>query len=491
MTSSVVQSGTELGGVVRLSPEAHIEKFPTCGNTPDDQVRRNVLYACSLNLPMVEAGLPNGGHVMICGGGPSLEDDMAQIRLRKKQGWEVVAINGTGSYLAHRGINPDILLMLDARPFNARFLTGVPTSTKLYLASQCDPAVFDAALARGFDVYLWHASITPEEFPAELYGDKDSVTVFHGAGTTAGLLAVHVMAFEGFKHIHLHGFDSSYRGENGHPYAQPENAGEDVMEIAVGGRSYAAPLWMQTQAARFPMVAQSVWEQFKATIYVHGDGLLPAVAKGYAITPEVTLGDARLICADSADVLPKLASVDAIVTDIPYAPGQLADLLRWMTMGRIAVVNCDTRLVGECIEAMEGWTYLRHLVTGRPAAERVFGWDRTTEISLVFARGLPVFYAPGPDLYPRVDEANQGHRDQKPQHVLRHIIENICPPGGTVLDPFMGSGSTGVAALQTGRKFVGIEREPNYFTIARKRIDAARKDLDGRTGTPGRHSNAA
>jgi hypothetical protein len=149
--------------------------------------------------------------------------------------------------------------------------------------------------------------------------------------------------------------------------------------------------------------------------------------------------------------------------------------------------------VAECIAALPEWAYMRHLVTARPAAERVFGWDRTCEISLVFARkGLaPSFYAPGPDLYPRVDEANHGHRDQKPQHVLRHIIENICPPGGTVLDPFMGSGSTGVAALQTGRKFVGIEREPNYFTIARKRIDAARKDLDGRTGTPGKHSNAA
>jgi DNA modification methylase len=50
--------------------------------------------------------------------------------------------------------------------------------------------------------------------------------------------------------------------------------------------------------------------------------------------------------------------------------------------------------------------------------------------------------------------------------------------GATILDPFMGSGTTGVAAVQMGRKFIGIEREPKYFDIACKRIEDAQKQGD-------------
>ena len=62
------------------------------------------------------------------------------------------------------------------------------------------------------------------------------------------------------------------------------------------------------------------------------------------------------------------------------------------------------------------------------------------------------------------------HPTQKPLDVLRPLIEYSCPPGGTVLDPFMGSGSTGVAALQLGRKFIGIEINPDYVALARQRL---------------------
>jgi site-specific DNA-methyltransferase (adenine-specific) len=54
------------------------------------------------------------------------------------------------------------------------------------------------------------------------------------------------------------------------------------------------------------------------------------------------------------------------------------------------------------------------------------------------------------------------------------LVRLACPPGGVVLDPFCGSGSTGVACVQTGRRFVGIELDPAYHEIARRRIKAAR-----------------
>jgi site-specific DNA-methyltransferase (adenine-specific) len=53
------------------------------------------------------------------------------------------------------------------------------------------------------------------------------------------------------------------------------------------------------------------------------------------------------------------------------------------------------------------------------------------------------------------------------------LIKALSDPGGLVLDPFMGSGSTGVACMQTGRRFVGIEKAQNYFETARGRIYAA------------------
>ena len=54
----------------------------------------------------------------------------------------------------------------------------------------------------------------------------------------------------------------------------------------------------------------------------------------------------------------------------------------------------------------------------------------------------------------------------------------ICPEYGSVLDPFMGSGSTGVACLETGRKFIGIEMEMHYYDVARNRLLNATAELD-------------
>jgi site-specific DNA-methyltransferase (adenine-specific) len=63
------------------------------------------------------------------------------------------------------------------------------------------------------------------------------------------------------------------------------------------------------------------------------------------------------------------------------------------------------------------------------------------------------------------------HPTVKPIELMRWLVRLACPPGGVVLDPFCGSGSTGAAALLEGRQFVGIEREPDYVEIARARLD--------------------
>jgi DNA modification methylase len=64
-----------------------------------------------------------------------------------------------------------------------------------------------------------------------------------------------------------------------------------------------------------------------------------------------------------------------------------------------------------------------------------------------------------------------GHPTTKPTKLMVRLVERM--PGKTVLDPFMGSGTTGVACVKTGRRFIGIEKEPKYFAIAKRRIEEA------------------
>lgn len=70
------------------------------------------------------------------------------------------------------------------------------------------------------------------------------------------------------------------------------------------------------------------------------------------------------------------------------------------------------------------------------------------------------------------------HPTVKPTTLMRHLCRLVTPPGGTVLDPFMGSGSTGKAAILEGFKFIGIEREAEYIEIAKARINHVQKQPD-------------
>ncbi len=70
-----------------------------------------------------------------------------------------------------------------------------------------------------------------------------------------------------------------------------------------------------------------------------------------------------------------------------------------------------------------------------------------------------------------------GHKSQKPVKLIAELIEKFTKPGDTILDPFMGSGTTGVACVQTGRNFIGIEIDEKYFKIAEKRIKDAQQQM--------------
>jgi site-specific DNA-methyltransferase (adenine-specific) len=65
------------------------------------------------------------------------------------------------------------------------------------------------------------------------------------------------------------------------------------------------------------------------------------------------------------------------------------------------------------------------------------------------------------------------HPTVKPIAIMEWVTKLVCPPGGTVLDPFIGSGTTALAAISTGRQCIGIERDSGYFDIACRRVTEA------------------
>lgn len=72
---------------------------------------------------------------------------------------------------------------------------------------------------------------------------------------------------------------------------------------------------------------------------------------------------------------------------------------------------------------------------------------------------------------------NRVHPSQKPVALLEYLIRTYTRPGETVLDNCMGSGSTGVACVHTGRRFVGMEQDEQYFAVAERRIAGAIREL--------------
>jgi site-specific DNA-methyltransferase (adenine-specific) len=206
------------------------------------------------------------------------------------------------------------------------------------------------------------------------------------------------------------------------------------------------------------------------------------------------IGNATLYLGDCMDILPTLERVDAVITDPPYGIGaakvkahsSIRDDDRWERQ------TWDDKtppayLIGRCIAAGDvafvwggnyfvlppssGW-----LVWRKPEAETGFS---LADVEMCWSNRD---FAARCKTFPRRD-GNQ-HPTQKPVDVMKWTISHAGRPK-TILDPFMGSGTTGVAAVQMGRKFIGIEREPKYFDIACKRIEEAQRmgDMFGFNGT--------
>lgn len=179
----------------------------------------------------------------------------------------------------------------------------------------------------------------------------------------------------------------------------------------------------------------------------------------------------------------------------------LVFLLRAVAWQALSVVKptghmlcfCDWRMmasVGPSIESA-GWRFQNLVVWDKGHMGLGNGFRAQHELILHFTAGAPTYYDKATSnvlTSKRVHHTEREHQTQKPVDLLQRLIRVVCPRDGLVLDPFAGSGSTGVAALQNGCRFVGVERESEYVEIAMRRLSHAASQLQP---TPTSSSNSA
>lgn len=201
-----------------------------------------------------------------------------------------------------------------------------------------------------------------------------------------------------------------------------------------------------------------------------------------------TIGDATLYLGDCREILPTLGKVDAVVTDPPYgqdytkAGGFSTNWRPWRDAAPWDAQRPDKSvfdMLRDCsaTQIIWGGNYFTDYL---PPSMQWFVWDKgqrdfsLADFEMAWSSqqkaARVVQYARG-----KAREDGKEHPTQKPVEVMAYCIEALPRDAQTICDPFMGSGTTGVAAIKCGRRFIGIEIEPDYFDIACRRVAEAWK----------------
>ena len=202
-----------------------------------------------------------------------------------------------------------------------------------------------------------------------------------------------------------------------------------------------------------------------------------------------TIGDCTLYLGDCREILPTLGKVDAVVTDPPYGIGEDGGRFRGRKGGRNRVLpkkgwdkerphlavftamvelSCPTIIWGgnyfaDMLPASKGWLYWDKLMGG-DFADGELAWTNLDRALRKFTRCNK--------------DHGKEHPTQKPVALMRWCLGFLPDDAQIILDPFMGSGTTGVACVKLGRSFIGIEIDEQYFNIACKRIEQAYSQPD-------------
>lgn len=231
---------------------------------------------------------------------------------------------------------------------------------------------------------------------------------------------------------------------------------------------------------------------------------------------EVLADGVELWLGDSLEILPMLGEVDHLIGDPPYedemhkafgrkvmrraVPPGLRSANTFRDLGFDGVNASRVDIAGKCVAASKGWVILFTLAEGVRAWRdglQASGAKWDTTCFWVKPDSAPRFNGQGPargaecfvtcwagvgyrrwngggkrGVYTHcVNVKRQGeHPTEKPVPLMIDIIRDFTNPGETISDPFMGSGTTGIACVRLGRRFIGIERDPKWFDLACRRI---------------------
>ena len=202
-----------------------------------------------------------------------------------------------------------------------------------------------------------------------------------------------------------------------------------------------------------------------------------------------------LYCGNCLDILPTLTGIDAVITDPPYeivATGGGIGAKRQYLHDTAGFTDCgfDYRV----LSPFDNWVCFGSLKQVPKLIEQVADrrwmlvtWNKPNPTPLSNGNYLPdteyIIHAWRGKLYgeyrdkarfivhPAGDTEGGNHPNEKPVRVVTKMVRMASALGATVLDPFMGSGTTGVACIRTGRKFIGIEIDPTHYATACRRID--------------------
>lgn len=203
------------------------------------------------------------------------------------------------------------------------------------------------------------------------------------------------------------------------------------------------------------------------------------------------IGDCELYLGDCLEVMPTLGKVDAVVTDPPYGIGESSK--NFASRDNLAVANgyaqkgWDDTTADDAIDLAIRRSDHAIIFGGNyydlPPTSCFLVWDKLNsgdfaDCELAWTN-LPKAVRRLKFLWNgcmrRERDVPRQHPTQKPVGVMKWCIEHLPKDSKTILDPFMGSGTTGVACVQLQRRFIGIELDETYFDIACKRIEEAYK----------------
>jgi DNA modification methylase len=203
------------------------------------------------------------------------------------------------------------------------------------------------------------------------------------------------------------------------------------------------------------------------------------------VTRKEIIGGCTLLLGDCREIVPTLDPVDACVTDPPYGIGAgMMNFGKWRTSrmekSEWDAAAADLSVLPDVPTIIWGGNYFdlppsrAFLVwdkgagfKGRDFAECELAWCSWDGNARVFDY----------DPLARGAYRDKEHPTQKPVELMVWCLQQI-PAAQSILDPFMGSGTTGVACVKLGRRFVGVEIDPAYFDIACKRIEGAYSQPD-------------